>query len=137
MRSVFPCSVAVLFLVPSAQAQYLGRDAARCSSSDVVGLIKEHFEKDVVAALNSNPFMKINGIQASITRMRESQPYERSIKKRFCRAEISLKFLGVNDLMKLGLALNGFNPGTGTLDSSVDYTVQLLEDGTDFVEIED
>lgn len=126
-----------MLLTGPAQAQFLGAEAARCGADHVVAVLREYYEKELVEELNANPFTQVQGIQASITRMRESKRYERSIKKRFCRAEVSVRFIGVNDFLKFGLALNGFNPETRTLDVTIDYSVQLLDDGTDFIELDD
>ena len=137
---------AILLWIAPAHSQFMGAEAARCGATDVIDLLKEHYEEDVLKELNSLPFFQVDGLSASITNMRETKRYEQSIKKRFCRAEVSLRLIGINDfvkstlqneLVRLGLGLNGLNANKETIDLRIEYSVQLLEDGTNFVELDD
>jgi hypothetical protein len=122
--------VFLLSFTTDANAQWFTTEARKCSDPVAVSEVKKHFEVDRLAQLNSNPLGQAEGFKVDVSRMRETQKYEPSIKKRFCRADLSVRFIGASEILKFGLALNGFDSETGQVNSTQDYTIQLLNDGT-------
>lgn len=118
-----------------------------CSERDVVKLAKEQAEEEVRTAFSAiDAFgallrQKQTQIVVSVDLgdFREYRAFDRAIKKRFCEASALVKITGLSEMTQMGLALNGINPGilSGGIYETVKYTIQLTEDGTQLIGLEE